>query len=178
MEKITKIWHLVFYHRYEMLWSLYLEDDSDLPLYRGDQIATFVWMGDNNGFNATGPLCWFHMHNYSTSQDVQFFLTRTTSTIIGITAEWVMERPTFNGNIYDLTPFDSAMMYSPFARVSTPPYPTIYYLANTNIQVAMVDDASHNTLAEVTPIDENSMRFNWRGIHNKHYTIFSSICSL
>lgn len=135
---------------------------SGLVVNPGDLIFTEVWMG-NAGSSPTlsGAFGIFLIMNLSTGVSTSIYTPVGGTHVSGSEAVWIMERPTVGGSLPDLADYRSAVMSSASARKANAARHEGYvaYQGARNKQISMVNGA--DILSTVTPIDANSMRFNW-----------------
>jgi len=84
-------------------------------------------------------------------------------TFTGNSAEWIMERPTVNGSLPDLSNYSAATMFNAFASRFTALPTEVNSSGNINsLNVTMVN-ANNQILSEVVPTSDTSMTFQWKG---------------
>ena len=136
---------------------------SGLAVNPGDLIFTEVWMG-NAGSSPTlsGAFGIFLMMNLSSCVSTSIYTPIGGTRVSGSEAVWIMERPTVAGSLPDLANYGSAIMSSASARKANaaPHQGYIAYQGARNKQITMVNGP--DILSTVTPIDANSMRFDWQ----------------
>ena len=94
---------------------------ANFPVSPGDQIDTWVWMTDANGnYNVNGGYASFMLYNAT-----QYVLSNVArigappgARFVGATAEWIVERPGFDTNPYDVTQFSPFTMSQAYAQDS------------------------------------------------------------
>lgn len=135
---------------------------SGLVVNPGDLIFTQVWMG-NAGSSPTlsGGFGIFLIMNLSTGVSASIYTPVGGTHVSGSEAVWIMERPTVGGSLPDLADYRSAIMSSASARKANAARQQGYvaYQDARNKQISMLNGT--DILSTVTPIDANSMRFNW-----------------
>jgi len=136
---------------------------SGLVVNPGDLMFTEVWMG-NAGSSPTlaGAFGIFLIMNLSTGAYTNVYTPVGGTRVSGSEAVWIMERPTVGGSLPDLANYGSAIISSASARKANAARHQGYiaYQGARNKQITMVNGA--DILSTVTPIDANSMRFNWQ----------------
>ncbi len=132
---------------------------SNFPVNPGDQIETWVWIATaSNVWSATGGNGWFLVWNVTQNVQSQIMTAAPSGTMFGgHTAEWVMERPTVNGNVTSLTNYGSAQMTDAWAYDYSyqPHYPT----SDTSSQLTMSNGA--DVLSTVQLVTSRAMTFTW-----------------
>jgi hypothetical protein len=136
---------------------------SGLVVNPGDTIFTEVWMG-NAGSSPTlsGSFGIFVIMNLTTGAYTNIYTPVGGTSVSGSEAVWIMERPTVGGSLPDLANYGSAIMSSASARKANAGNHQGYiaYQGARNKQITMVNGT--DILSMVTPIDANSMRFDWQ----------------
>jgi hypothetical protein len=148
-----------------------------LPAEQNEAVQSNLHVSPNDQMLVTSVL------DLNTSTGQLFLQNNTTNEFIyvqvpvgafapGNSTEWIMERPTFNGSLTDLSNYGLAVMSSAFAAGATPSGIISYnttvidgnILAPNSTQLTMFNGA-HDALSLVTPLDELSMLFSWLGYH-------------
>ena len=136
---------------------------SGLVVNPGDLIFTEVWMGDaGSSPTLSGAFGIFLIMNLSSGAYTNIYTPVGGTRVSGSEAVWIMERPTVGNSLPDLANYGSAIMSSASARKANAKRHQGYiaYQGARNKQITMVNGA--DVLSTVTPIDANSMRFNWQ----------------
>ena len=96
---------------------------SNFPVDPGDQITTWVWQSDANGyFMPDGPYAHFMVYDATTNNLAIVPPFQRPYNVSGGNekqAEWILERPAINGSLVDLANYDSAVMTDAWAEDST-----------------------------------------------------------
>jgi Peptidase A4 family len=139
---------------------------SNFTINPGDEVFTEVSIGAaDGGLSLNGAFGRFFIMNLTTGGYASISTPRGATAVSGREAVWIMERPTVDGSLPDLANYGSAVMYSASARrANSPRYQGfVPYLGARNTQNTMINGA--DTLSTVTPIDANSMRFEWKAFN-------------
>lgn len=139
---------------------------ANFPINPGDEIFCEVWVGNaGSGPTLSGALGVFLLENLTTSEAVAVDTRVGTTVVGGSEAVWIMERPSLGTALTDLADYASARMFNAYARKANSPPQRGYvpYQGANNLQITMINGAT--TLSTVTPIDTDSMRFQWQHFH-------------
>lgn len=127
-----------------------------------DEILTYVWLSHY----PTTDFFIAYIFDLTTSQYTAVPTPVPTGTILGTTAEWIMERPQqSNGTVIpDLADYGIAGMSNTEAVRVNGEYVT--YNGSVNAQIEMVNpNDNNNELSAVYPVDATDMLFVWLAFH-------------
>ena len=141
----------------------------------GDDMLVEVWIGNAGGPpSLAGSQGVFLLMNLTTGVSTRVYTPVDGTRVGGSAAVWIVERPTIIlhpasgifGNQYgysDLANYGSAVMSEAYARKANSARGQGYagYLGSRMKQITMVDDGNA-VLSTVTPLDGESMRFDWK----------------
>ena len=139
---------------------------SNFNVRPGDEIYSSVWMGDANG-NLTpwGGYGYFYFDDVTTGQYTWLRTQFNSGTFYAISAEWIMERPTFSFGLPDLSDYWFAVMQSPWAYTGDNTW--VNFLSGgdgaTIFQTTMYN--GNDAISTVYPINGNAMQFVWMNYH-------------
>ena len=131
---------------------------GSFPVSPGDDLFVEVWSTSATAGHA-------YIVNYNTNQSVNLaFSAKSGTTLIGNSAEWVVERPTVGGSLATLTNyiqdfFEDAYAYDFSYHQSSPSAP---YSGVSSIPVTMVD-SNNNGLSYPALLGPSSILFNDEG---------------
>jgi hypothetical protein len=138
---------------------------SNFTVNPGDQISSYVWMGDSSGAtNAFGNIAYFWFEDVTTGQYASVSTVFASGVYSGNSAEWIMERPTVNDSMPDLANYSSAGMSNPWAHRADNRW--YGYTGGDEVrsqQITMFNGG--NPLSTVSPIDNDHMQFQWLAYH-------------
>jgi len=139
-------------------------DMQVLPNFKvgpGDHMLGQVWMGNAGSVpTLSGVFGVCFLQNLSNGSASYVYITPPAgTTFTGSSAEWIMERPTIDGALPDLSDYGAAMMLNAWAQrtdgtlvaPSGNPY---------SVQITMTD-AAGAIMSTVTRLSNSSMVFNW-----------------
>ena len=138
-------------------WYPYSEVRVSTPVINpGDMVYIQVW-----SLSATSGSAYFY--NYSTGQSATYALSAPQgTTLVGSSAEWIVERPGVNGSLATLTNYIDVALPSGIAYNYKAATPTYYYPGSNpsagNLYVLSMLDNNSKVIS--TPTIENS-RFVW-----------------
>jgi hypothetical protein len=151
-------WTFTNYYPWTEWFPLGEQQISNFTVNPGDEIFSEVWVG--NAGSAPTPtgafgICLFE--DLSTSTYTMVYIPVPSGvTFIGDSAEWIMERPTVNNSLPDLSNYVLAGMHDAYARRSDGSYVT--YNGGNNNQISMFNGSDE--LSTVYP-NGTSMLFVW-----------------
>jgi hypothetical protein len=141
----------------------------------GDDMLVEVWIGDAGGSpSLSGSQGVFMFTNFTTGRSTTVYTPVGGTRVPGYAAVWIMERPTVQVRpasgifgpqyaISDLADYGSAVMSEAYARKANSARGQGYagYLGSRIKQITMIDEGN-KVLSTVTPLDGESMRFDWK----------------
>jgi hypothetical protein len=143
---------------------------SNFSVHPGDEIYSMVWMADaNDNLNPWGGYGYFYFEDVTTGQYTTLSTRFNSGNFYAISAEWIMERPSFSFGLPDLSDYSWAVMRDPWAYTmdGSTGYGWVNYLnggqAAGIYQIDMYN--GNDELSTVYPIDSNSMVFYWLNYH-------------
>ena len=132
---------------------------SNLQVNPGDQMLVVV--------NIDGSKAYFVVQNLTTNLFVEVVTPYNGTVVPGVTAEWIVERPTVNNTLPDLTDYGQAVMDTAFATIggTEVSYGGINLGAGAtpsleSEQITMFDNQSR-ILSSAIPLSELSILFKW-----------------
>lgn len=139
-------------------------DMQVLPNFKvgpGDHMLGQVWMGNAGSVpTLSGVFGVCFLQNLSNGSASYVYITPPAgTTFTGSSAEWIMERPTIDGVLPDLSDYGAAMMLNAWAERTD----GTLVASNGNpysVQITMTDDAGA-IMSTVTRLSNSSMVFNW-----------------
>jgi hypothetical protein len=136
-------------------WYPYSESRiSGFPVAAGDDMYVEVW-------NTSSTVGFAYMINLNTGQDVEFELTPPSgTTLVGNSAEWVVERPGVSGGLATLS--DYALDY--FSGAQAQNFARNVFLPGNKTSSFPVDmlDNNGNPASDVTLLGSSSMEFSYQ----------------
>jgi hypothetical protein len=108
----------------------------------------------------TGVLGVCYLFNLTTGTYTYVYITPPSGTVFtGSSAEWIMERPTIDGALPDLSNYGVAMMFNAWAQRSDG---TVMNPSGnpSSLQMTMTNNAGA-TLSSVSRLSDSAMVFNW-----------------
>lgn len=135
---------------------------SNFPVNPGDEIYTWVWVGDSRGaWTPSGGVGWFLLYNASENVITGYLSTAAPAgtTFNGHQAEWVMERPTVNGSLSTLANYGSAQISDAWAYDFADQ--AHEYTSDESVAIGMYGGSG--LLSSVAPLDPYAMQFTWHG---------------
>jgi len=136
------------------------QDISNFPVNPGDEIYTWVWVGNAAGaWMPKGGVGWFLVWNTTQNVITPHLSTAAPSGTVfnGHQAEWIMERPTVNGSLATLTDYATAEVTDAWAYDFADK--AHYYTSDTSVGLSMYNGS--DLLSSVAPVDSMSMEFTW-----------------
>jgi peptidase A4-like protein len=137
---------------------------TNLPVSPGDEIFAEVWIGEvwSRPFLGGGYGSFF-LENLTTSEHTYVFTPVGATAVGGSEAEWIMERPTVGGQLPALANYGSASMSHAYARRagSSGRKGFVPYHGAETMHLTMMNTTRANTLATATPINTQSIQFDW-----------------
>ena len=131
---------------------------STFPVAPGDAVYVYV-SATHSGSYIVGR---FYLYNANTHLSVSYTDTRPNWYFQGNSAEWIMERPTVGGYLYDMPNFAYAYMDNGWAfRLGSGSY--ISFLSEPYQNITMVNGS--DTLSTAYSQDSISMWFAWHAYH-------------
>jgi hypothetical protein len=138
---------------------------SNFTVNPGDEIASYVWMGDSAGnVTASGDVAWFWFENVTSGQFAYVSTPFASGVFSGNSAEWIMERPSVNNGLTDLADYSVAVLWNPWAHRTDGRW--YGYSGGDEVisdQITMFNASS--PLSTVMPIDNDHMQFQWLAYH-------------
>jgi len=139
-------------------------DMQVLPNFKvgpGDHMLGQVWMGNVGSvptFSGALGVCFLFNLTHGNSTYV-YIAPPAGTTFTGSSAEWIMERPTIDGALPDLSDYGAAMMLNAWAQRTDG---TVVFSSGNpySVQITMTDDAG-SIMSTVTRLSDSSMVFNW-----------------
>ena len=138
---------------------------SNFPVNPGDEISSYVWMADSTG-NVTpyGTVAYFWFEDVTTGQYAYISTPFESGVFTGSSAEWIMERPTVDNVLPDLTNYSVAVMANPWAHRADNRW--FGYAGGDDVRSEQITMFNQSTaLSTVFPLDINRMQFQWLAYH-------------
>lgn len=141
---------------------------TGLGVNNGDDILVSVYIGDSTGHrNQYGTYGWFSIWDFTSGQGVLISTALSGTYFNGISAEWIMERPTVGGVYSELSCYLIAFMHNAGATTTKNKYKTYDQIQNR--QITMYEkhkpQPDNNLLSGVNPFGTGQMLFNWYNFH-------------
>lgn len=154
-------WTMASIYAWTEFFPLDLQQLTNFKVGPGDHMLGQIWMG-NVGSTPTisgvfGVCFLFNLSNGSFTH--VYIAPPAGTTFTGASAEWIMERPTVNGVLPDLSDYGAAMMFNAWAQRTDGS--VVNSSGNPNsLQITMTNGAGA-ALSSVTRLTDTSMVFNW-----------------
>ena len=141
---------------------------TGLGVNSGDDIVVSVYIGDSTGHRKqNGGYGWFSIWDLTSSQAVLISTALSGTYFNGVSAEWIMERPTVSGAYSELSAYLLAFMWNAGADTTNNKYKK--YDTIQNRQISMYEKYSpqgdNNLLSTVGPFGPDQMIFTWYNFH-------------
>ena len=145
-------------------WYPLSEQGVNLSVNAGDEIRAWTWVGtsSSSAMNVYGNVGWFYLWNVTQNTAAAYVtVTAPSGTVFnGHQAEWVMERPGYNGSTSTLANYVSATMTSPAALDANG---TWHWFggdgSNTSTNISMYNGS--DLLSTVYAPNSNTLQFSW-----------------
>lgn len=156
-------WALTTYYAWAEFFPLGEQRITNFVVNPGDHMLGQVWMG-NAGSKPTlaGAFGVCLIYNLTTGTNTTVYITPPSGTTFsGNVAEWIIERPTVNGVLPDLSNYGTASMFNAYAKRSDG---TVVY-SNGNIYTLnlTMTNSSGTALSKVSRVNDSAMTFTWLG---------------
>jgi len=138
---------------------------TNFPVNAGDEIWSSVFMGTAQGsVQQNGQFGNFMIENVTQGTFSWTTTDRGNTPVSGVSAEWIMERPTLidskgNQTLADLADYGTATMN--YAYAISPTAGTVYYNSAPNLNITMVNANQTDSLSSVSASTVSSMQFTW-----------------
>jgi hypothetical protein len=148
---------------------------TGLSVTAGDELIGAVWVGGpTDTAHPLGSYGYYYLENTTTHTYVRSYVTAPPIIIFGnclfacdpfrgASAEWVMERPTVNGSLLDLSNYGNAVMTNGFAVQASG---KLVYPSSSEPSVVSVTMVNGSTkLSTARPIWDGLSVFTWLAFH-------------
>jgi hypothetical protein len=135
----------------------------------GDYMFTTVWIGNSAGTRMlNGGYGWFYINDMTQGQWVEFGVALGKTHFNGKTADWIMERPLFNGKITELSDYSWDYMVNAEA-VTTANKEIPYSAAHNLLQLWLYNEDinfhDNDLLSSAVPDGSQDIYFQWHDFH-------------
>jgi Peptidase A4 family len=166
-----EIWGILFasYSTWtELLPNQPTSQGTGLGVNSGDNLLVSVYIGDSTGHRKpNGAYGWFSIWDWTSSQAVLISTALNGTYFTGISAEWIMERPTVNGVYSELSFYLVAPMWN--AGATTTANKAKKYGTIQNRQITMYEkynpQRDNHRLSAVRGFGRDQMLFQWFDFH-------------
>ena len=154
-------WTVASYFAWTEFFPADAQQLTNFKISPGDHMLGQVWMGNAGSkptFTGVFGVC--YLFNLTTGTYTYVYITPPSgTTFTGISAEWIMERPTIDGVLPDLSDYGVAMILNAWAQRTDG---TVMYPSGNSysLQVTMANDVGV-TLSSVARLSDTAMVFNW-----------------
>jgi hypothetical protein len=156
-------WTVATFYAWAEFLPAFEQQVTNFKVSPGDHMLSQVWMGNAGSKpTLTGVFGVCYLFNLTTGTYTYVYITPPSGTVFtGSSAEWIMERPTIDGSLPDLSNYGVAMMFNAWAQRSDG---TVMYPSGnpSSLQMTMTNDAG-GILSSVARLTDTAMVFNWFG---------------
>ena len=154
-------WTVASFYGWTEFFPQDLQELTNFNLEPGDHMMGQVIMGNVGPVGAEeGALGVCYLFNLTTNTSVWIYiLPPAGTTFTGSSAEWIMERPTINGVLTDLSDYSAATMFNAWAQRADGT--EVASSGNSDsVQITMTDTLGV-IMSTVKPVSNSSMAFYW-----------------
>jgi hypothetical protein len=154
-------WTITTYYAWAEFFPLNEQRITNFDVEPGDHMFAQVWMGNAGSkprLDGAFGVCL--IFNLTRGTNTTVYITPPSgTTFTGITAEWIMERPTVNGVLPNLSNYGTASMFNAYAKRSDGT--VVDSNGNAYTLNLTMTDSSGNQVSKVSRVNDTAMTFTW-----------------